>query len=423
MSGEAVTRCSAAAADEGDAAKTNTRRFNIIRSVFHPIVSMREVALKVFDTLATIPVADWDSLAGSNPTLRHAFLQSLIDAGCTTAKTGWLPQFLTLWRQADDGDGDGREKLCGAVPLYVKGHSYGEYIFDWAWAEAYQRNGLDYFPKLLAAVPFTPCTGTRLMARTAADRKIMIDGLLKLARQSDVSSLHVLFPDVAEHQQLVDAGMLARASIQFHWRNNGYRHFDDFLMTMNHDKRKKLKQERRKIVEAGISFRRLVGNDVTLSDWDFFVSCYGHTYQTHFSTPYLNREFFGLIGERMPENILLIIAERDGRPIASALNLWSATRLYGRYWGALEFHSGLHFETCYYQALEFCIERGIHVFEGGAQGEHKLARGFLPVKCHSAHWLKEPRFARAVEDFLERETGGIEQYVNELGDSSPFKLA
>ena len=380
---------------------------------------MREVTLNVLDSLVAIPAADWDALTGGNPTLRHAFLQSMIDAGCTTAETGWLPQFLTLWRQADDGDG--REKLCGAVPLYVKGHSYGEYVFDWAWAEAYQRNGLAYFPKLLAAVPFTPCSGARLMACTATDRKILLDSLLGLTRQSAVSSLHVLFPDAVELPLLTDAGMLPRTSIQFHWRNDHYRTFDDFLATMNHDKRKKLKQERRKVVEAGIVFRQLTGDEITAADWDFFARCYGHTYRAHLSTPYLNREFFGLIGERMPGNILLIIAEREGKPIACALNLWEAKTLYGRYWGALEFHSGLHFETCYYQAQEFCIARGIQVFEGGAQGEHKLARGFLPVKCHSAHWLKEPRFARAVEDFLARESGGIDQYVNELGESSPFK--
>ncbi len=380
---------------------------------------MREVELKVLDSLSAISPPDWDALTGGNPTLRHAFLQSMIDAGCTTGKTGWLPQFLTLWRESDDASG--REKLCGAVPLYVKGHSYGEYVFDWAWAEAYQRHGLTYYPKLLAAVPFTPCTGARLMARTAADRKLLVEGMLNLARQSDVSSLHVLFPQPDEHRLLIDAGMMARTAIQFHWRNEAYRNFDDFLATMNHDKRKKLKQERRKVEAAGITFRRLTGSDATPSDWDFFGQCYERTYRAHFSTPYLNREFFGLIGERMPENILLIIAERDGKPIASAFNLWTADTLYGRYWGAREFHSGLHFETCYYQALEFCIERGIRVFEGGAQGEHKLARGFMPVKCHSAHWLKEPRFARAVEDFLERETGGIDQYVNELADSSPFK--
>jgi predicted N-acyltransferase len=380
---------------------------------------MREVVLKVLDSLAMIPEADWDALAGGNPTLRHAFLQSMIDAGCTTAKTGWLPQFLTLWRPTNDSKG--QEKLCGAVPLYVKGHSYGEYVFDWAWAEAYQRNGLDYFPKLLAAVPFTPCTGTRLMAGTAADHTIILDGLLNLAKQSDVSSLHVLFPEAAEHKLLIDAGMMPRTAIQFHWRNNCYRHFDEFLATMNHDKRKKLKQERRRVNDAGITFRRLIGADITATDWDLFFQCYRHTYHAHHSTPYLNREFFGLICARMPENILLIVAEREGKPIACALNLWDAKTLYGRYWGALEFHSGLHFETCYYQALEFCIERGIQVFEGGAQGEHKLARGFLPVKCQSAHWLRDARFSRAVEDFLARESGGLEQYVNELDDSSPFK--
>ena len=388
---------------------------------------MREVTIRILDDLSAIAPADWDALANDNdvcnPTLRHAFLQSMIEAGCTTAESGWLPQFLTLWRESDHADDGGRDKLCGAVPLYVKGHSYGEYVFDWAWAEAYQRHGLDYYPKLLAAIPFTPCSGARLMARTAADRRILLESLLNLARQSEVSSLHVLFAEDSEQQMLVDAGMMPRTSIQFHWRNHGYRGFDDFLATMSHDKRKKLKQERRKVRDAGITFQQLTGADITPPDWDFFVRCYSHTYHAHFSTPYLNRQFFGLIGERMAENILLIIAERDGMPVASALNLWDSQTLYGRYWGALEFHSGLHFETCYYQALEFCIERGIQVFEGGAQGEHKLARGFLPVKCHSAHWLKEPRFARAVEDFLARERGGIEQHVNELSDSSPFKSA
>ncbi len=377
---------------------------------------MREVELKVLDSLTSIPSSDWDTLTGNNPTLCHALLQSMIDAGCTAAKTGWLPQFLTLWR-----DIEGQRTLCGAIPLYVKTHSYGEYVFDWAWAEAYQRHGLDYYPKLLSAVPFTPCTGGRLLAKTSADRKLLVDGLLSLAAQSDVSSLHVLFPNTVEHKLLIDAGMMPRTSIQFHWQNAGYKSFDDFLGTMSHDKRKKVKQERRKVVDAGITFRRLVGTDITDADWDFFVECYNHTYRAHFSTPYLNRKFFGLIGARMPANILLIVAEREGKPVASALNLFSEHTLYGRYWGGLAFHSGLHFETCYYQALEFCIARGIQTFEGGAQGEHKLARGFLPVKCHSAHWLKHPQFSRAVEDFLRRESGGMEQYVNELEGSSPFK--
>jgi predicted N-acyltransferase len=305
----------------------------------------------------------------------------------------------------------------------MKGHSYGEYVFDWSWAEAYQRAGLDYYPKLLVAVPFTPCSGARLMADTEADRRVLIEGLLSIARQSKVSSLHVLFAGDAEHRLLIEAGMMARTSVQFHWCNStpGYADFDAFLATMSHDKRKKIKQERRKVADAGIRLVRKVGNQIRAADWDFFTEVYDRTYQAHYSTPYLNREFFGLIGARMADNILLVTAERDGMPIAASLNLFNDSTLFGRYWGTREFHSGLHFETCYYQTLEFCIAHGIRIFEGGAQGEHKLARGFLPVKCHSAHWLKEPRFARAVDDFLQREGGGIERYVDELNEHRPFK--
>jgi uncharacterized protein len=377
---------------------------------------MREYEIKVIDDLSDISPADWDALAGNNPTLKHAFLQSMIDADCTTAKSGWLPQFITLWREVA-----GKNVLAGAVPLYMKGHSYGEYVFDWAWAEAYHRAGLEYYPKLLAAVPFTPCSGARLMAATDADRHLLIQGLLEITQQSEVSSVHVLFPAEAEHAALIEAGFMPRTSVQFHWQNAGYPSFDAFLATMSHDKRKKVKQERKKVVEAGITFERKTGADISNADWDFFTRCYDGTYRTHHSTPYLNRKFFGLIGKKMPENILLVIASRGGKPIAASLNLFNEQTLFGRYWGTTEFQSGLHFETCYYQTLEFCIERSIQVFEGGAQGEHKLARGFMPVKCHSAHWLKEPRFAKAVEDFLRRETGGIENYVDELNEHQPFK--
>ncbi len=382
---------------------------------------MHEYVVSVVDSLHNISPTEWDSLAADNPTLKHAFLQSMIDASCTTAETGWLPQFITLSREID-----GKPCLVGAVPMYMKGNSYGEYVFDWAWAEAYERAGLDYFPKLLVAVPFTPCGGTRIMAHTPADREILISALLQIARQSEVSSVHVLFPNEHEHAALIAAGFMSRASVQFHWSNLGtgsekYESFDDFLATMSHDKRKKIKQERRKVSEAGISFEQKTGAAITEADWDFFHRCYTKTYHAHFSTPYLNRTFFKQIGERMSENILLILAKKDGVSIAASLNLFNATTLFGRYWGTTEFHSGLHFETCYYQTLEFCIERGIQLFEGGAQGQHKLARGFLPKTCHSAHWLKEPRFAHAVEDFLRRETGGVETYVNELNESNPFK--
>jgi uncharacterized protein len=379
---------------------------------------MREYELRVLDTLEAIAPAAWDALTDDNPTLKHAWLQSMIDAGCTTAKSGWLPQFVTLTREVN-----GHAALVGAVPMYMKGHSYGEYVFDWAWAEAYQRAGLDYFPKLLVAIPFTPCGGGRILARTEADRNVLIDALLQIAKDSDVSSLHVLFPSDTELTALARKGLMPRTSVQFHWRNAGYKTFDDFLATMSHDKRKKVKQERRKVVEAGITFQRKTGQDIAEADWDFFHRCYTRTYQAHYSTPYLNRAFFRLIGERMPEHALLVIAEHNGSPIAASFNLINASTLFGRYWGTMEFHSGLHFETCYYQTLEFCIERGIQLFEGGAQGEHKLARGFMPQKCHSAHWLKEPRFAEAVNDFLRRERGGIESYVNELEEHQPFKAA
>jgi uncharacterized protein len=380
---------------------------------------MREYDLRVLDDLSSVPPAEWDALTDSNPTLKHAFLQSMIDAKCTVAKKGWLPQFVTLWRELD-GRPD-RLSLAGAVPLYMKGHSYGEYVFDWAWAEAYQRAGLDYYPKLVAAIPFTPCTGARLMASTEQDRAILVAALLNIAKESEVSSLHVLFPDEPAHRELIAQGFMSRVSVQFHWTNADYASFDDFLATMSHDKRKKIKQERRRVAEAGITFEHKTGAEITQEDWDFFTRCYTRTYQAHFSTPYLNREFFGLIGERMPENVLLVLAIRDGTPIAASLNLINETTLYGRYWGATEFHSGLHFETCYYQTLEFCIKRGIRLFEGGAQGEHKLARGFMPQRCYSAHWLKQPQFAEAVNDFLRRERGSIENYVNELEEHQPYR--
>ena len=368
--------------------------------------------LKIFDSINSIPATQWDALTNANPTLRHAFLDSLHSSGCASGASGWLPQYLTLWEG---------EQLCGAMPLYVKSHSYGEYVFDWAWAEAYERHGLRYYPKLLCAVPFTPASGSRLLAHSAQHRQILLQAALNAAKQSAVSSLHILFPHESEAQLMAGAGMMLRATIQYHWRNTNFSCFDDFLATMSHDKRKKIKQERRKVADAGISFKHCVGADIGESDWDFFVACYERTYREHRSTPYLNRQFFADIARRMPENLLLIVAYRDAQPIASAFNLFNAETLYGRYWGATQFHSSLHFETCYYQALEFCIARGIKLFEGGAQGAHKLARGFLPEKTWSAHWLKEPGFASAVEDYLRRESGGIEAHLDELNESSPFK--
>ena len=371
---------------------------------------MPEFDVRVLDDLSGVSAPGWNRLAGGHPMLSHEFFHALHETGCAGAETGWLPQFLTLWQG---------EALKAAMPLYLKSHSYGEYVFDWAWADAYQRHGLEYYPKLLAAIPFSPVSGRRLLAETDDTRAALVRAALALSRKT--SSLHVLFPQPQEAELMRADGMMLRSGVQFHWTNPGYASFDEFLAQMSHDKRKKIKQERRKVRDAGVSFRRLRGDDIKESDWDFFVRCYNRTYRAHRSTPYLNLEFFQRLGRSMPQNLLLIVAEREGRPIASSFNIYSRETLYGRYWGAVEYLPVLHFETCYYQALEFCIEEKIKVFEGGAQGEHKLSRGFLPVKTQSAHWLAHPQFADAVERFLEREQSGIAQYVDELNDHSPYK--
>jgi predicted N-acyltransferase len=382
---------------------------------------MREVRIDIVESLAAVQPPEWDALTAGNPTLAHAWLQTMIDTGCTRTQTGWRPQFVLLRRSVD-----GVETLTGAVPLYMKGHSYGEYVFDWAWADAYQRAGVEYYPKLLAAVPFTPCNGARLLAATDADRAVLLDVLLQVAEESQVSSLHVLFATATEHALFRARGLLMREAVQFHWLNDDgsgqpYVSFEAFLGRMSHDKRKKIRQERRKVRDAGICFRQVDGHTATEADWDFFAHCYNVTYRAHHSTPYLNRAFFAEVGRRMPDGVLLIIAERGGVPIAASLNLVGGEVLYGRYWGTTEYVPALHFETCYYQGIEAAIARGLRVYEGGAQGEHKLSRGFVPVTCQSAHWIGDPRFRDAIHDFLRRESNGIARYVNELEDHAPFR--
>jgi len=369
-----------------------------------------QLALRVVEDLAEVPARHWNALAGDHPFLRHEFFSALHETGCATGDTGWLPQFLTLWK----GD-----ELRAALPLYLKSHSYGEYVFDWAWADAYHRHGLEYYPKLTSAVPFSPVTGGRALAATADARRQLIAAALDLAR--GVSSLHILFPPDGEALELAAAGMMLRQGVQFHWANPGYRTFDEFLATLTHDKRKRIKQDRRKVREAGIAFRWKLGREITDGDWRFFTRCYNLTYRAHLASPYLNLAFFARLGEVLPEHLLLVVAERDGKPIASALNVFTQDALYGRYWGATGYVPCLHFETCYYQALEFCIARGIRAFEGGAQGEHKLARGFLPEVTWSAHWLRHPQFADAVEKFLAREAAGVARHVDELAERSPFR--
>jgi len=373
----------------------------------------------IVSDLSEVGQANWDALvqaqAAPTPFLSYAFVHALHASGSASPETGWQPQFLLLY---DDGDA-----LAAALPLYVKGHSYGEYVFDWAWADAYQRNGLDYYPKLLSAIPFTPVAGSRLLARDAQARAALIDVLAATQQATEVSSTHVLFPPEVEAQQLRAAGFMLRSGVQFHWLNQGYTNFDEFLATLEQKKRKNIRAERRKVAEAGVQLRRVRGKDATHEDWVLFNRCYRNTYREHHSTPYLNLDFFQRIGASMPENILLVIAEKEGRAIAASLVIHDEDTLYGRYWGALEHVPCLHFEAAYYQPLEFCIEQGISTFEGGAQGEHKMARGFLPTKTWSAHWLAHPSFADAVERFLEREAGGIDDYLDELNERSPFRGA
>ncbi|MBI1964910.1 MAG: N-acetyltransferase [Betaproteobacteria bacterium] len=368
--------------------------------------------IEVVDTLAGVAAGEWNRLANGNPFLSHEFLSALHETGCAGAAAGWTPQFLLA---------KSRGALVGAMPLYLKAHSYGEYVFDWAWAEAYYRNGIAYYPKLVAAVPFTPVTGTRLLAADPAARELLIAAALELARRLGVSSLHCLFPTRAEARRLQAHGMMARTTVQFHWVNRGYGNFEEFLGGFSHDKRKKVRQERRKIDAAGIRFQWLEGDRITERDWAFFNRCYQKTYREHGSTPYLSLEFFRRIGRTLPQRVVLIVAERDGVPIASSLNIRDAGRLCGRYWGAVQHYPGLHFETCYYQGIEYCIARGIAAFEGGSRGEHKLARGLEPVETCSAHWLAHPEFAAAVGQFLARETRGMGHYLDELNERSPYK--
>ena len=368
--------------------------------------------IRILESLATIEPADWDALAGGNPTLAHAYLTALHESGSAVPRRGWSPRYLALYEGG---------MLAGAVPLYAKAHSYGEYVFDWAWAEAHERHGIAYYPKLLAAVPFTPVPGARLLARDDAARAKLAQALVALARESGVSSLHVLFPDEADGAALRGAGLSERTGVQFHWANAGYRDFEDFLAAMSHDKRKKIRQERRRVRDAGVVLRRLSGRDAVEADWDFFFECYRGTYRAHRSTPYLTRDFFRRLAATMPEALLLVIAEQAGEPVAAAMGLAGGGRLLGRYWGATRFVPGLHFEACYYQFVEHAIERGIAVVEGGAQGEHKHARGFSPVLTRSFHWLAHPAFASAVDDFLAREGAGLSAYVDELSERSPFR--
>ncbi len=448
-----------------------------------------DYVIRVLDSPLAVNAGEWNALLSAqspdgmlNPFMRHEYLAALHESGSAAPETGWTPRFVTLWQGP---------ALAGACALYLKDHSYGEYVFDHAWAHAYQQHGVAYYPKALVAVPFTPVPGARLLARTGAERELLVKAVVAWCEQENLSSLHLLFADDEDVAACEKAGLMLRHTVQFHWSNmtpalrtgvsslppegalrlrpgkagsaapaweargpdgarsaspfpheinstRPFRDFDDFLMSLSQEKRKKIRQERRKVADAGITFRWSRGADISSRDWDFFYRCYERTYYEHGNAPYLSRDFFHRMQATMAEHWLLFVAEHAGQPVAASLIALGAphdghkvtgsgptdtsTRVaYGRYWGALARVDCLHFEACYYQPLQWCIEHGFDRFEGGAQGEHKMARALLPVKTTSAHWLAHPAFADAVERFLAREGTGIDGYMAELERRNPFK--
>ena len=367
---------------------------------------------KLLPAISEIRPEAWDALHDGHPGLRHAFLQSLESAACVGQHSGWRPAHAVLFSGGE---------LVAAMPLYLKEHSYGEYVFDWAWADAYQRNGLAYYPKWLAAIPFSPLPGARLLGRSASHRAALLDATLTMVQESGASSLHVLFPAADETALMQSRGMLVREGVQFHWHNAGYADFDAFLASLNHEKRKKIRQERRKLDGLGLAYHRLDGHQATEEHWRFFHEIYAQTYHLHRSTPYLNQAFFRQIARRMPDQVRLLLVEQQGGAVAGAFFLCDSNALYGRYWGATRPIPNLHFEVCYYRAIDYCIGHGLSRMEGGAQGEHKLSRGLTPVKTRSAHWIADPRFRDAVDRFLAREREGVGMYLDELTERSPFR--
>ena len=378
---------------------------------------------RVIDDPAALDSSAWDGLlarqALPTPFMRADYLRALHTSRSAWPRSGWSPRFVTLWSGA---------RLCAAAPAYLKAHSWGEYVFDWAWADAYQRHGLRYYPKLLVAVPFTPVPGSRLMAEDERARDALVSALLGLAREADLSSVHALFHDEDDARALQRAGWLARRNVQFHWTRESAgapRNFGEFLAHLQHDKRKKINQQRRKVADAGVAFTVHEAEAIDEPLWDFFHRCYTLTYRAHGSTPYLTRAFFAAVAQSMGEHWVMFVARIAGEPVAASLIAIDRERraAFGRYWGATRFVDSLHFEACYYQPLQWCIAQGIDRFEGGAQGEHKMARGLMPTPTASSHWLAHPAFARAVDEFLAAERDGVRQYVDELHERAPFRRA
>ena len=368
---------------------------------------------RIHRALSEIPAADWDALHdGRNPFVAHAFLSGLETTGCLRDEWGWTPCHVGFW----NGDA-----LLAAAPGYLKTNSHGEFVFDHAWAHAYAQHGLEYFPKWLGAVPYSPVTGPRLLARNDADRRTLSEAIVGFVRQAGLSSAHVNFHDEREDPAF-DPGWMLREDVQYHWRNHaGWRAFDDFLAAMDHRHRKNIRQERRKVREAGISFRIAHGDEASEADLAAIHGFYLRTFADYGNSPALTLEFLRHLACAMPRNLVLVLGERDGEPVSGALCLRGGDTLYGRYWGASEQVAGLHFETCYYQGIEYCLREGLRVFEPGAQGEHKIARGFLPTLVRSRHWIADPRFAAALRDWCRDERRGLRDHAAMLAAHSPFK--
>jgi uncharacterized protein len=386
--------------------------------------SAKQLSAKITGGVTDFSAVEWAELTGTssqtsgyNPFMSHAFLSSLEDSGCVGGRSGWRPQFLRI--ENEDGS------LAGAVPAYLKSHSQGEYVFDYAWADAFARAGGSYYPKLQISAPFTPVTGPRLLTNISQDTEIIQSfastAISSAVHQLGISSAHVTFATEAEATLLGKNGFLIRNDQQFHFQNQGYGSYDDFLATLASRKRKALKRERREALSNGINIVQLTGKDLTERAWDDFYTFYTDTGSRKWGAPYLNRKFFSLVGERMADDILLVMAERNGKYIAGAINFIGSDRLYGRNWGCTEEHPFLHFEVCYHQAIDFAIDRKLSVVEAGAQGEHKLARGYMPVTTYSAHYIDHPGLRNAVSDYLEHERAHVAAAGEELAAMGPFR--
>ncbi len=372
--------------------------------------------LHTVTSVLDIPAKTWNACAnhdGYNPFVSHEFFRALEESGSATAKTGWKGQHL-VYKNAEG-------VIEGIAPCYLKSHSQGEYVFDHGWAEAFQRAGGRYYPKLQSSVPFTPVTGPRLLSANPGVKKILAQGLVALCEQAKASSVHITFLPEDDLANVDSSDWLQRQDIQFHWHNRGYASFDDFLASLSSAKRKNIRKERKSVADAGISFDLVTGVDLQEEHWDAFFEFYMDTGARKWGSPYLTRKFFSLINASMNQHILLILARREGRTIAGALNFIGSNALYGRNWGAIEHHANLHFEACYYQAIDFAIARKLQRVEAGAQGQHKLARGYLPEKTYSLHHFSHPGLARAVGDYLEQERLSVDQDQALLAEHSPFR--